>query len=101
MPPVPAMPRTDGSTNAVEELAKLIEKHETALLDMGFRPYLLRAGLEHAADAYRVAQRAGDPGEIAAADREMGRVLRTTMERLAEGGVAAAARLVGPRRRTP
>jgi len=94
------MPTTNGSTDAVEELARLVERNEAALLDMGLRPFLMRAGMEHAVDAYRVAQRTGDPGEIATADKEMGRVLRTTIERLAEGGVAAAERIVQARRQT-
>jgi len=86
--------------DAVEELAKLVERNEAALLDMGFKPHFMRAGLAYAADAYRVAQRAGDARGIAAADAEMRRVLRTTMERLAEGGITAAGRLVGPRQRS-
>ena len=100
MPLEPALPPKDRSTDAVEALAKLIESNEATLLDMGLRPHLMRAGLMHAAEVYHGAQRSGDPGAIAAADAEMGRVLRTTIERLAEGNIAAAVRLVGPPRRT-
>jgi len=93
------MPSTDESTAALESLAALLERNEATLLDMGMRPYLMRSALLRVVEDYRAAERARDAEDIRAADAEMGRVLRVTMGRLAEGGIAAAARLTRPPRR--